>query len=98
MWAACVIQVTEVRLVINKNVHQVLIPWMDTVTKLVVIVQDAVCVIILKEHAVVFLVFMDPNVNIKPHCTNIACVYLFFLISLTFYYLCICIKKGSSHM
>ena len=53
--------------------------------KQVVIVQEEDFVIIRKEHAVAFLVFMDPNVNIKPHCTNIVYVHLFILNSLTFY-------------
>ena len=38
MWDVCVIQVTGALLVTNKSVHQVLVPWMDMVTKRVVIV------------------------------------------------------------
>ena len=70
MWDVYVMKDIEVPHVINKNVHLVLIRLTDTVTKRVVIVPDEDFVIILKEHAVVFLVFMDPNVNIKPRCTN----------------------------
>jgi len=79
MWDVYAIQGIEVLHVINKNVHPVLIPLMDTVTRRVVIVPDEGSVITRKEHAVVSLDFMGPNVNIKPRCTKTMREYLYLL-------------------
>jgi len=77
MLDAFVMQVTEVLLVIFKNVHQELILLMVMVMKLVVIAVEEVCVIIHKVYALVSQDFMEPDVNTKQPFSKVTRIILF---------------------